>query len=98
MNYLHCVFIFTNAVIGTNVVLGCFIPYILLSLISCHFSYHFLDLLSFGTDRRYIMEHEILLRIHPCVNSASVIIYMMNKLLFLVSSDTKPSNLDELPN
>lgn len=97
MNHLCSVlFIFTNAVIGSNV--GYFIPHFMFSLISCHFGYHFLDLLSFGTDRRYIMEHEILLRIYQCVNIASVKLYMMNNLLFLVSFDTKPSNLDELQN
>lgn len=56
-----------------------------------------LDVLSVGTDGNY-MKHEIRLRIYSCVNGASLMIYMMNKLLFLVSSDTKTPNLVELPN
>lgn len=57
-----------------------------------------LDLISFGARSKYNMEHDMRLRIYQSVNSESLVIYRMNKLLFLVSIDTKTTKLVKLPN
>ena len=44
----------------------------------------------------YDTVHKLPLRIKPSVNSDSHRLYMMNKLLFLVSFDTKPTKLSKL--